>query len=212
MMRKSPLPHDMLTLLEVAAGDGSVIGEVTRTTGRGETQLRHAASFFVEQILLSENADSFRVLGGDDTTPIEVLRKHMALLMRWSHPDVARVHGAIDRSIYAGRVTRAWNALKTELRRARSFRIGGLPDAARGAEPAQGPANRNGGAGKLRRPVRRVRAKKGQTLFATSRRQASPGMASAHRSSKSHKRKRLSLFRLEGEGVVTWLLRLWQRV
>ena len=40
----------------------------------------------------------------------------MALLLRWLHPDI--VHNG-DRSIFVGRVTGAWESLKTRERRAR---------------------------------------------------------------------------------------------
>ena len=40
----------------------------------------------------------------------------MALLMRWLHPDVDASAG--ERSIFAGRVTKAWENLKTPDRRA----------------------------------------------------------------------------------------------
>ena len=44
----------------------------------------------------------------------------MALLLRWLHPDLDR-HG--ERSVFAARVTRAWNDLKTQERRAAYDRV-----------------------------------------------------------------------------------------
>lgn len=77
--------------------------------------MRRASAFFIEQILLSPDADSYRVLGADDTATAAELRHNMALLLRWLHPDVARLG---VRSLFAGRITQAWESLKTPERRA----------------------------------------------------------------------------------------------
>jgi hypothetical protein len=82
--------------------------------------LQDAAIFFIEQILLSRNADSYRVLGASRESSHAELRYHMALLMRWLHPDVVSEgasHACLGRSIYASRVTKAWEAVKTDERR-----------------------------------------------------------------------------------------------
>jgi hypothetical protein len=58
----------------------------------------------------------------------------MALLLRWLHPDVA---GGTERSVFAGRITAAWDDLKTPERRADYDRaMGGRarPRATRGAK------------------------------------------------------------------------------
>jgi hypothetical protein len=63
----------------------------------------------------------------------------MALLLRWLHPD-HDPQGA--RSVFAGRVTRAWNDLKTQERRAtydQSRRIAGLDKSLRGKKPDAHP-------------------------------------------------------------------------
>ena len=69
-------------------------------------------------------ADSYRVLGATAEASKSELRRNMALLLRWLHPD-HDPQGA--RSVFANRVTRAWNDLKTQERRAaydRSRRYG----------------------------------------------------------------------------------------
>ena len=77
--------------------------------------MRKASAFFIEQILLDPEADSYRVLGADRSATASELRRNMALLLRWLHPDMDR-RGT--RSMFAGRVTGAWETLKTPERRA----------------------------------------------------------------------------------------------
>src|SRR5262249_93276 len=60
-------------------------------------------------------ADSYRVLGATSEASYSELRRNMTLLLQWLHPDVDRGDG---RSVFAARVTRAWNDLKTPERRA----------------------------------------------------------------------------------------------
>ena len=115
VIRAAPLPHDLLILLRIAAGDRDTTCEATQSSGRSQEQVREAAGFFLEQILLFPDADSYRVLGVNPEATNGELRRHMALLLRWLHPDLDRQG---ERSVFAGRVTRAWNDLKTPERRA----------------------------------------------------------------------------------------------
>ncbi len=120
-VRHSPLPKGMTFLLQVAAGESEALREAVAITGQTEAALQKAASFFVEQVLLSQPGDHYRVLGCNRDSLSADLRRHMALIMRWLHPDV--VSGAatahrFDKSLYVNRVTEAWEALKTEERRA----------------------------------------------------------------------------------------------
>jgi hypothetical protein len=114
MVRQTPLPEGMGLLLRVAACDNGAIAEAAAITGRSEPLIAEAAAFFVEQILLAPEADSYRVLGGMAASPSTDLRRNMALLVRWMHPDVAK--GA-DRSKFVSRVTYAWDDVKTPERR-----------------------------------------------------------------------------------------------
>ena len=119
-IRRSALPPGMTFLLEVAAGDADALDNACAMTAQSKEELRSACGFFIEQILLTNNDDSFRVLGAQSDTPAHQLRRHMALLLRWLHPDIAgreALNGQIDRSMFANRVTLAWETLKTEERR-----------------------------------------------------------------------------------------------
>jgi DnaJ-class molecular chaperone len=84
-------------------------------TGRSRDVVRQASTFFIEQILFAPDTDSYRVLGASRQASASELRSNVALLLRWLHPDLDP-QGV--RSIFVGRVTAAWNNLKTPERRA----------------------------------------------------------------------------------------------
>jgi hypothetical protein len=115
VVRAQPLPEGLPGLLRVAAGDPETVSAAAQATGRPPEAVREAAGFFIEQILLSSDADSYRVLGEGPEAAGGDLRQNMALLMKWLHPDIAREG---DPSIYAARIAAAWNDLKTPERRA----------------------------------------------------------------------------------------------
>jgi hypothetical protein len=116
-LRSATLPRDVLTLLEIAAGDAEATRQASQASGRTPEVVRNAAAFFIEQILLAPGADSYRVLGGTAHTSSSDLRRNMALLLRWLHPDMEH-QGTGDRSVFASRITLAWEDLKTAERRA----------------------------------------------------------------------------------------------
>jgi hypothetical protein len=113
-LRLAPVPDGVLILLRIVAGDEEAINAATQWAGRSRDAVYEAAVFFIEQILLYPSADSYRVLGGTPEHTTSELRRNMALLLRWLHPDRDRQG---ERSILAARVTRAWGDLKTEDRR-----------------------------------------------------------------------------------------------
>ena len=119
LMRKAPLPDGIVTLLRIASGDDEVTGQASAAIGVPLTRMREAAGFFIEQAMLHPEADSYRVLGARPGASTGELRRNMALLLSWLHPD----HGQGERSVFAHRVTRAWNDLKTEERRAAYDRV-----------------------------------------------------------------------------------------
>jgi hypothetical protein len=115
LMRDGELPSDVELLLRVVAGDADAIADAMRMANLPESSVQEAASFFIEQIMLHPDADSYRALGVGPDATTEQLRRNMALLLRWLHPD-REVNSA--RAVYVGRVTQAWNNLKTAERRA----------------------------------------------------------------------------------------------
>lgn len=114
-IRSRSLPDGVVVLLRIAAGDEAARAEATHMSGRPRELVIEAAAFFIEQILLFPGADSYRVLGARQNATAGELRRNMALLLRWFHPDLDPQG---ERSIFAGRVTKAWEDLKTPERRA----------------------------------------------------------------------------------------------
>jgi hypothetical protein len=112
--RVSPLPKGVSLLLRLAAGDPEANDEAESLSGRPASVCRKAAVFFIEQILLAPEADNYRILGSDKTASGDELRSHMALLLKWLHPDLSRDS---HKSLLARRVVAAWELLKTPERR-----------------------------------------------------------------------------------------------
>ena len=118
--QSAPLPDDVLSILQIAAGDGATIDEAVAATGHSPETVTRAAEFFVEQIVLSAQSDSYRLLAATPKASAGELRRNMALLMRWLHPDQ---HPSQKQALYAVRVTKAWEDLKSTERRANYDRV-----------------------------------------------------------------------------------------
>ena len=115
IVRGQPLPEGVESLLRIAAGEAEAESAAAAAAGRPVAVVRRAATFFIEQILFAPEADSYRVLGASREASASELRRNIALLLRWLHPDL---DPAGDRSLFVSRVTAAWNDLKTPERRA----------------------------------------------------------------------------------------------
>ena len=115
LLKADRLPQGVPLLLRIAAGDRDAEAEAAAMTDRSAAAIHEAATFFIEQILLCPEADSYRVLGACHDADSGELRRNMALLTRWLHPDLDRQG---ERAVFVGRVTKAWNDLKTPDRRA----------------------------------------------------------------------------------------------
>ncbi len=131
LMRSAPLPPGVLLLLRLAAAETGAECEAEELTPRGSFANRDAAIFFIEQVLLSSNSDAYRVLGLDATATVSELRRHMAYLLKWLHPDLNRDP---HKARLAQRVLVAWNEVKAVKRQ-----DGGPVDSAH--EPSRKPAN-----------------------------------------------------------------------
>ncbi len=114
-MRSRSLPAGIPLLLEIAAGDDAALKSGSRAVECTEALAKSAAIFFIEQVLLSDDSDCYRVLGAQPDDTREHLRRNMALLMRWLHPDRANA----DRATLTRRVSAAWEKLKSEDHRSR---------------------------------------------------------------------------------------------
>ena len=115
VLKTERLPSGVPLLLRIAAGDREAEEKAVAMTEKPLDVVREAATFFIEQILLCPEADSYRVLGSAPDADSGELRRNMALLTRWLHPDMDRQG---ERAVFVGRVTKAWNDLKTPERRA----------------------------------------------------------------------------------------------
>jgi hypothetical protein len=118
--QRSALPRGVTLLLKVAAGEHDALREAITITGRPEALLKKAAGFFVEQVLLTRTSDSYRILGTSNNASAGELRRHMALLLKWLHPDGvpgSRDGGHFDKTALVSLVTAAWETIKTEDRR-----------------------------------------------------------------------------------------------
>jgi hypothetical protein len=121
LARRSALPRGVTLLLEVAAGDPDAIREAQGATGSTEALLTRAAGFFTEQVLLTRSGDSYHILGASSSASPSQLRRHMALILKWLHPDLVPGSGEgrqFDQTALVTLVTGAWETLKTEDRRA----------------------------------------------------------------------------------------------
>jgi hypothetical protein len=114
LIRLEPLPEGVSLLLRIAAGDNEADRTAVELTGRSIETVRRAAAFFIEQILFAPESDSYRVLGAGSQATAGELRRNVGLLLKWLHPDV---DPQSERSVFVGRVTGAWNNLKTPDRR-----------------------------------------------------------------------------------------------
>lgn len=117
----APLPGGIALLLQVACGEADALRAAREMTGQPDSTTQAAAGFFIEQVLFHPQADHYRTLGVSAGAARSELRQHMALLIKWLHPDgreqrVAR--SDLDRGVFINRVTKAWEALKTDDRRA----------------------------------------------------------------------------------------------
>jgi hypothetical protein len=89
-LKQFPLPEGVTLVLRVAVGDVEAVQEATAATGKPAEFVLAAAAFFIEQILLDPAGDSYRLLGVRPGAANAELRRNMALLLRWLHPDVCQ--------------------------------------------------------------------------------------------------------------------------
>ena len=106
-----PLPTGMTTLLEVAGGSHSAANAAAQSTGATPAELLEASRFFVQQVLFTEGATAYRVLGASQDAEQSTLVTHHRLLQRWLHPD--RSNGEAWDSAYSAQVNEAWSRLRT---------------------------------------------------------------------------------------------------
>lgn len=115
VIRRRPLPPDVLRLIRIAAGSPDAVADAVRSTGEDADTISAAAKLFLQQGLLQASGDHYRTLGLSAGAPSDKLAEHVRWLMKWLHPD--RDQAAWD-STLAERVLTAWHELKDPERRA----------------------------------------------------------------------------------------------
>ena len=149
-LRTRPLPAGMGELLGIASGSTDRAHAAAARTGHAQGELLEASRFYVQQVLLAEGADAYRVLGVARGADHAAIRDHHRLLLRWLHPD--RNEGAQWESAFATRVNAAW----TQLRSSEAISdYDARLDAAVGQGAGQG--SRPSPSGGLRAPARSLR-------------------------------------------------------
>lgn len=113
-LRMRELPADVLQVIRIAAGDERAAEEAASMTGLGRPELHEAAVLYLQQVLFCEDADSYRTLGVAPDADAGRLKEHHRWLIHWLHPDR---DGGDGLSVFAERINRAWNDLRTQDRR-----------------------------------------------------------------------------------------------
>ncbi len=104
---RGPLPAGIDTLLKLAGGSRPGLDCAALAS---PDELRAAALFFVEQVLLHHDADHYRVLGLEPGATAEQIKEHHRLLMRVFHPDRER-HDGDWKDAFAIRINLAYSTL-----------------------------------------------------------------------------------------------------
>ena len=113
---RAELPKGIGKLLRLAGG-----AEAEGVNGQAfvpAAEIRQAARFFIEQVLLAHEADHYRVLGLRPDASLDEIKEHHRLLMRVFHPD--REGAAEDgwSEAFATRINLAYTALRQPQARA----------------------------------------------------------------------------------------------
>jgi hypothetical protein len=114
-IEKPPFPNDILEVMRIAAGSPEVCQSASQATGQPAAALIEAARFYLQQMLLRPDADSYRVLGLPPGASRELARRHLRCLLQWLHPDVNKDWD----SVYAERVLKAWHEVSTSINSSR---------------------------------------------------------------------------------------------
>jgi hypothetical protein len=110
VLARRPLPPDILEVIRVAGSEDACHAAAVALR-RPAHQLRHAARFYLQQVMLHPEADAFRVLGlRPGATRVEA-RIHLRWLLMWLHPD----HNGDWEAPYAARVLAAWRELSAAM-------------------------------------------------------------------------------------------------
>ncbi len=112
--RQQPLPSGVTELLKISSGDNDSLLTAQESSRHSQEDVRHAAEFYVQQILFAPDSNHYRVLGVDPDDAEAKIKLHYRLLVRWLHPDKNSSDWEV---VFSERINRAWHALRTPERR-----------------------------------------------------------------------------------------------
>jgi hypothetical protein len=157
-----PLPTDIFEIMRIATGSPEICQSASEITGQPPAVLIEAARFYLQQMLLRPDADSYRVLGLPPGASRELARSHMRCLLQWLHPDVNRDWD----SVYAERVLKAWREVSANIASSRPSNSRSLGPGSR-APVNSGPRLRMPW---IVKPRKKMKARPGQVLILVAKR------------------------------------------
>ena len=115
---RAELPEGIGRLLRLAGGAEPAAEGLNGQAFVPATEIRQAARFFIEQVLLAHEADHYRVLGVRPDASLDEIKEHHRLLMRLFHPDREGAAGDGWSEAFATRINLAYTALRQPRARA----------------------------------------------------------------------------------------------
>ena len=112
--RQQPLPPGVTDLLKISSGDQDALLVAQQSSRYSLEDVRHAAEFYVQQILFAPDSNHYRVLGVEPSDVEAKIKLHYRLLVSWLHPDKNSSDWEV---VFSERINRAWHGLRTPERR-----------------------------------------------------------------------------------------------
>ena len=109
VMRSTQLPEGLTFLLRILSGEQQALVEAQHVTRLDEEAIISIVEFYVLQVMLFRGASSRRVLGVGPDAERSQIRRHMAYLMNWLHPDR---EANTWRVAFARRVLDSWHQIE----------------------------------------------------------------------------------------------------
>lgn len=108
VVRRRPVPADILDVIRVAAGCPEASQAATEAVREPLSIIKAAAIFYLQEALFFPGADLYRNLGVAPGASRAQMRLHMRWLLQWLHPD----HNSDETArLLAARVIHAWQEL-----------------------------------------------------------------------------------------------------
>jgi hypothetical protein len=112
-LRRHGVPKGMLDVIKIAASSDEEVEVLAGAKTDGDVQVREAAIFFLQQMLMPEDGDDHRQLGLEPGASLQDVKDHKRWLLKWLHPD--RNPNAWEQVLFR-RVTTAAERLEAAIR------------------------------------------------------------------------------------------------